>query len=91
MIQNQAQKEEPGGRWILFSKKKAQSQKFDKDIMLALNKVLQKAREPVTIWFGKMKYFQLRAILALLTKKADVTELFKTQTNILIWVAKIVN
>ena len=47
--QNQAQKQEPGGRRILFPRKEAQPQKSEEDIMLALN-YLESRRWKHTTW-----------------------------------------
>ena len=89
--QNQAQRQEPGGRRILFPRKEAQPQKSEEDIMLALNEALQKAGEPASVRFSRVGYSQSGAISALLTEKADATELLKIRTNVLIRAAKMVD
>lgn len=68
-----------------------QSKKPEKDIMLVLNKTLLKAEKPEFFRFSKMRYSPSGAISALLTKKANAIELFKTRTNILIQAAKTIN
>lgn len=59
--------------------------------MLALNETLQNAGEPASIRFNRVRYSPLGAISALLTKKADATELLITGTNILMEAAKTVD
>lgn len=45
VAKNGVQKQEPGGKRILFPRKKVQPKSSEEDIMLALNKALQKAGE----------------------------------------------
>lgn len=59
--------------------------------MLALNKALQKVREPISICFSQVSYLQSEVISALFTKKLDLEELLKMRTNVLISVAKTVD
>lgn len=75
--QKKAQRQEPGGRRILFPRKKVQPQKSEEDIMLAVNKALEKAGEPTFVRFSRVRYSPSGAISALLTEKADATELLK--------------
>lgn len=59
--------------------------------MLAFNEALQKPGKPTTVRFSRVGYFQLGAILVLLTEKADTTKLLKIQTNVLMWAVKTVD
>jgi len=59
--------------------------------MLALNKALQKAREPSSVRFSRVGNSPSEAIPALLTEKADAVELLKARTNVLIRAAKTVD
>lgn len=59
--------------------------------MLALNKTLQKAGEPISIRFSRVSYSQSGAISAFLTEKEDAIELLKTRANFLIRAAKTVD
>lgn len=86
-----SQRQEPGGRRILFPREEAQPKMSEEDIMLALNEALQKAGEPISIRFSRVSYSQSGAISALLTEKGDATELLKTRTNILIRAAKTID
>ena len=54
--QKQAKSQEPGGRKILFPRKEAQPKESEEDIMLALIEALQKAGEPASIRFSRVKY-----------------------------------
>ena len=85
------QKQEPGGRRILFPREEVQPKRSEEDIMLALNEALQKAGEPATVRFSRIGYSQSGAISALLTEKADAKELLETRRNILIRAAKTVD
>lgn len=77
MVQNQAQRQEPSGRQVLFSRKEAEPEKSKENIILAFNEALQKVGESATIQFSRVGYFQSRAISALLIEIADATELLK--------------
>lgn len=59
--------------------------------MLALNKILQKVGELVSVQFSKIGYSQFEAISTYLTKKADVIVLLKTWINVLIRVTKTID
>lgn len=85
------QKQEPGGRRILFPRKEAEPKRSEEDIMLALNEALQKAGELATARFSRIGYSQSGAISALLTEKAGAKELLETRRNILIRAAKTVD
>ena len=63
-------------------------QKSEADLILTLNKLLQKARVLAYIRFSKMRYLQSRAISALLTKKSNAEKLINSYLNILIKAAK---
>lgn len=86
-----SQRQEPGGKRILFPREEAQPKMSEEDIMLALNEALQKAGEPISIRFSRVSYSQSGAISALLTEKGDATELLKICTNILIRAAKTID
>ena len=85
------QKQEPGGRRILFPREEGQPKSSEEDIMLALNEALQKAGEPATVRFSRIGYSQSGAISALLTKKAGAKELLEMRKNILIQAAKTID
>ena len=85
------QRQELGGRRILFPRKEAQPKKSEEDIMLALNEALQKAGESASIRFNRVSYSQSGAISALFTEKGNAIELLKTRTNVLIRAAKAVD
>lgn len=72
------QRHEPGGRRILFPREGAQT---NSQRRILFNEALQKAEEPASVRFSKVKYSQLGAILALRTEKADATELPKTNIH----------
>lgn len=91
MARKKTQRQESGGRRILFPREEGQSKMFEEDIMLAFNEALQKAGEPTSIRFSRVSYLQSRAISALLTEKGDAIELLKTRTNVLIRAAKTVD
>lgn len=61
------------------------------DIILALNKALQKAQEPTLVRFCSVKCLQSGAISSFFTKKAKAEDLLNVQKNIFIWAAKIVD
>ena len=85
------QKQEPGRGKILFRRDEVQPKKSEEDIMLALNKALQKAGEPTTVQFSRIGYSQSGAISTLLTEKANAKELLETCRNILIQAAKTID
>lgn len=76
---------------ILFPRKEEHSKKLKKDIILALNKALQKVEESALIQLNRVKYLQSGAILALLTKKANKKALLKSCKNISIKTVKIID
>ena len=82
MAKKMPQKQEPGGRRILFPREKGQEKMSEVDIMLALNEALQKVREPTSIRFSCVSYLQSGAISTLLTEKGNTSKLLKTCTNI---------
>lgn len=85
------QKQEPGGRRILFPREEGHPQKSEEHIMLALNEALQKAGEPTVVQFCRVKYSQSGAISGLLTEKARAEDLLNARKNILIRAAKMVD
>lgn len=84
MSPKQAQKQEPDKRQILFPRTEAQPKRSEEDIMLTLNKALQKVGELASIRFSGVGYSQSGVISTLSTKKTDATELLKSRINILI-------
>ena len=59
--------------------------------MLTLNKTLQKAEVEIRVWLIQVQYASSRAILALLTEKADTTMLLLLWANLLIQIAKTID
>lgn len=85
------QKQEPGGRRLLFPREAGYPKNSEEYIMLALNEALQKVGESALIRFSRVKYSQSGAISALLTEKANAEALLKSRKNILIRAAKMIN
>lgn len=56
-----------------------------------LNTALQKAKIELKIWFSQMYYAPFRSISTLLTEIVDVAIFLTQQSNLLIWVLKIVD
>ena len=79
------------GRRILFPREISGQHKSEVDLMLMLNETLQKVGETQDIRFSRVRYALLRAISALLTKKANAGLLVLRWSNLLIWAAKSVN
>ncbi len=63
-------------------------QKSKEDLMLVLNKSLQKTRVPAYIRFCRVGYAQSGAISALLTEKSSEKDLIKEHSKVLIRAAK---
>lgn len=61
------------------------------NLILVLNKTLQKAGEKVDIRFSQVKYALLGAVFVLLTKKVNARLLISRLLNAFIWAAKIVD
>ena len=59
------------GRRILFPRNQKGQKKSKADLMLALNKALQKAREELHVRFCQVKYALFKAISVFLNKKTD--------------------
>ncbi len=78
-------------RRIIFHQKTLLSQKSEADLMLALNKSLQKTKIPAYIWFSRVSYLQFRAISTLLTEKSCAKQLVNNHLNIIIRATKIIN
>lgn len=85
------QKQEPGGRRILFPREEGHLQKSEEDIILALNEALQKAGDLTLVRFCRAKYSQSGAISGLLIEKARAEDLLNVRKNILIRAAKMVD
>ena len=66
-------------------------QKSEADLMLVLNKSLQKTGVPAYLQFCRVGYAQSGAISALLTEKSSAEELIREHSNILIRAAKSVD
>ena len=79
------------GRRILFPRKNGSQPKSEADMMLALNKALQKAGVETRVWFSRVRYAPSGAISALLTERADATMLLLLRANLLIQAAKTVD
>ena len=82
---------EQRGRRIFFPRKDGGQFKLEADIMLALNKALQKAGIEPKIRFTRVKYVPLGFISALLTEKADATMLLPQRSNMIIRAAKTID
>lgn len=65
--------------------------KSEVDLILALNKILQKTGILAYTQFSKVGYLQSGAIFALLRKKSSIEQLVDNYSNILIRAAKIVD
>ena len=78
-------------RRVIFRREPSLSQKLEADLMLALNKSLQKAGIPAYIQFSRVEYSQSGAISALLTEKSNAEEFISNHSNILIRAAKSVD
>ena len=84
-------KVEPEKRRIIFCREALSPQKSEADLMLALNKSLQKAGIPAYTRFSRVGYSQSGAISTLLTEKSSVEQLVKNHSNIIIRTAKAVD
>lgn len=82
---------EQSGRRILFPRKSGRQLKSEADLMLALNKALQKAGVERKVRFSRVRYAPSGSISALLIEKADATMLFPQRSNLLIQAAKSVD
>ncbi len=74
-------KAEDQGRRIFFPRVLGQH-KSEADLMLALNKALQKAGEKT--WFCRVRYLPSGAVSALFTEKANVGSIVLWLSNVLI-------
>ena len=85
-------KVEPDKRRIIFRREALSPQKSEVDLMLALNKSLQKAGiPPAYTRFSRVGYSQSGAISALLTEKSSAEQLVNNHSNILIRAVKTVD
>ena len=82
---------EQQGKRILFPQEISGQQKSEADLILALNKALQKLGEEPYIRFCRVNYAPSDAISAPLTKKMDAGLLIPWRANLLIQAAKSVN
>lgn len=64
---------------------------LEADLMLALNKALQRAGEGLKTHFCQVRYLPSRAVSALLTQKANAGLSIPRLSNVLIWAAKTVD
>ncbi len=78
-------------RKIIFCREALLPQKSEADLMLALNKLLQKAKIPAYTRFSIVRYLQSGTIFALLIKKSHTEQLINNHSNILIRTAKVVD
>lgn len=69
---------------MIFWRKATFPQKSEVDIMLVLNKSLQRVGITMYVSFSKIRYFQSKAIFKLLTKKFNMEDIIKNYLNILI-------
>ena len=81
----------PEKRRIIFSQEALPPQKSKADLMLALNKLLQKAGILAYTRFSRVRYLQSRAISALLIEKSNIKQLVGNYSNIFIRAAKTVD
>ncbi len=56
-MSKKGQRQELGGRKILFSRKEAQSKMSEEDSILSLNKTFQKVGESISIYFTQVSNF----------------------------------
>ena len=75
-------------RRVIFCQEFLLPQKSESDLMLALNKTLQKVGISTYTRFSKVEYSQSRAISALFTEKLSAEQLVGNHLNILIRAAK---
>lgn len=78
-------------RRILFPRKSGGQLKSEADLMLALNKALQRAGVEPKVRFSRVRYAPSGSISALFTEKADATMLLPQWSNLLIRAAKMVD
>lgn len=78
-------------RRIIFWCTPILSQKYEADLMLTLNELLQKASITAHTQFSRVRYLQIGVISALLMEKSSAKNLVKDYSNMLIRVAKSVN
>lgn len=79
---------EPEKRRVIFRRDLALPQKLEADLMLVLNKLLQKVGVSAYTRFSKVGYFQSGSISALLMDKSNAEELIMDHSNALIRAAK---
>lgn len=91
MAKKKTQRQEPGGRRILFPREEAKPKMSEEDIMLALDEAFQRVGEPTSVHFSRVSYSHSGAISALLGKKGDAIELLRTRTHLLIRAVKTVD
>ena len=82
---------EPKKQKIIFCQEALSLQKSEIDLMLALNKSLQKAGILAYTRFNKVSYLQSGAISVLLIKKSSVEQLVNNYLNIIIRAANVVD
>lgn len=76
---------------MIFRREPTSAQKSEADLVLILNKSLQKAGIPAYARFSRVGYSQSGAIFALLTEKLDAENLVRDHSNMLIRIAKSVD
>ena len=84
-------KVKPEKRRVIFRQEALSPQKLEADLMLALNKSLQKAEIPAYTRFTRVEYLQSLAIFTLLTEKSSTKQLVGNHSNILIKAAKVID
>ena len=82
---------EPEKRRVIFRQELLSPQKLEADLMLTLNKSIQKTGVPAYTRFSKVGYLQSGAISALFTEKSNAKELINIHSNILMRAAKSVD
>ena len=78
-------------RRIIFRWKTLLPQTSEVDLILALNKSLQKARIPADTKFSRVRYLQSEVISTLFIEKSSAEQLVSNHSNILIRAAKIID
>lgn len=56
MAKNKTQRQKSGKKIILFPRKEVKPKKFEEDIILAFNEMLQKVGELILICFSRVSY-----------------------------------
>lgn len=76
---------------MIFWREPTSILKSETNLIIILNKSLQKARVLVYTQFNKVEYLQSKVISTLVTEKWNTENLVKNHSNILIRAAKLIN